>query len=142
MKHFLLFPALFFVINAFAQKQKIELGNMKINHHVNDTVKIRKFYKDVLGAKLITPKSKVPRDYMEFSNGFRLNIIYLDKGVPNQGEFFDGLWIRIHVQDFKEVAQRIRDSEAKIIKDYPDKNEIYFQAPGGQVFRMGEQKSN
>lgn len=142
MRYFILFLLLLFTTCMFSQLQEINLGNMKINHHVKDTSKVRNFYKDILGAKLVQPKSKFPRDYLEFSNGFRLNIIYLNEGVPSLTEFYDGLWIRIHVEDFKKVAQRIRNSSAKIIKDRPGNNEIYFQAPGGQVFRMGGLKSN
>ena len=111
---------------------------MKVNHYLKDTSEVRTFYKEVLGMNLVTPKSPVTRDYIEFANGFRMNIIYMEKNVPSQADFHDGLWIRIHTADFKNVAERVRQSGVKIIQDKVEKNEIYFQAPGGQVFRMGE----
>ncbi|WP_298794193.1 VOC family protein [uncultured Allomuricauda sp.] len=138
MKSIFLCMAMVFTVVTFSQKQEVHLGNLKVNHHVKDTLEVRKFYKDVLGMKLITPKSPVPRDYVEFSNGFRINIIYLKENVPSIADFHEGLWIRIHTADFKNVAERVRQSGVKIIRDKVEKNEIYFQAPGGQIFRMGE----
>ncbi|MGW9684451.1 VOC family protein [Flagellimonas sp. 2504JD1-5] len=130
---------LFLLISGYglnAQYSDVNLGNLKINHHIKDTMTVRSFYKDVLGMELHTPKSKVPRDYLTFSNGFRLNIIYQNQNAPTPEDFMKALWIRIHVKDFKALADKIRDSKAKVFKDYPEREEIYFQAPGGQVFRM------
>lgn len=142
MNHKTTFFALLVSIALHGQKQEVNLGNMKVDHHVNDTTEIREFYRNILGFKLVTPDSPVPRDYVEFSNGFRLNIIYQRKDVPSNEDFMNGLWLRIHVADFATVAERVRKSGVKIIHDKVDKDEIYFQALGGQVYRMGKLKSN
>ena len=138
MKQSFLLLFLTWAFMANSQYSDVRLGNLKINHNIQDTLEVRSFYRDVLGVELHTPSSKVPRDYLRFSNDFRLNIIYQKEGAPNHEDFMKALWIRIHVKDFKILANRVRGSKATVFKDRPETNEIYFQAPGGQVFRMGK----
>ncbi|MEO9805306.1 MAG: hypothetical protein ABJF04_18755 [Reichenbachiella sp.] len=116
----------------------IDLGDLKINQPLNTRQEIQYFYSKTMDAELVSFETPVVRDFIQFDNGLRLNIIYQEdlEMVPNATEFHKGLWIKILVNDFDSRYRKIKDSTAKIIKDQPEKGELYFQAPGGQIFRM------
>jgi len=44
-------------------------------------------------------------------------------------------WLEINTRDVQEVKRRLVEFGVKEV-EYPDKSRFYFQAPGGQVFRL------
>jgi len=120
----------------FAQKSSIELVHLKLNQDEAKMAEIREFYKGVLGLKLVSPEGAIKRDYLEFDNGQRLNLIYVSKErVPDQRAFMNGMWIRLETTDFNTLVEKVMASGVPIVKEVTGK-ELYFQAPGGQVWRM------
>ena len=114
------------------------MGDWKVNAPLSKRESIQQFYKDRLKLLLVTPESPVPRDYIQFDNDLRINIIYQTK-MENHLTAEQGVvapWIKIEVDQLQQRAEAIRDSGVIIIKDAPVKGEIYFQAPDGLVYRM------
>lgn len=128
---------------ATCAQSTIELGDLKINQSLDLKSEIQQFYKETMTASLVSFETPVVRDYIQFDNGFRLNMIYQEDeaSVPDTDQFYKGLWIKILVDDFDSRYKKIKKTNAKIIKDVPEKGELYFQAPGGQVFRMVKKTS-
>ena len=125
-------------LNVLAQsKSGIELEHLKINQNLAEAENIRHFYREVLDLKVVSPEGRVKRDYVEFDNGQRINLIYFSDAskVPSKEEFLNGLWIRITVNNFEDKRDKVLATKAKVIRQV-DGKELYFQAPGGQVFRM------
>ncbi|MEQ9422903.1 MAG: hypothetical protein RJQ09_00690 [Cyclobacteriaceae bacterium] len=137
MKHLFLALSLLSGFSSFSQSA-FELFDLKVNHHATLRNEIQTFYKDVLKCELVTPDSNVPRDYVQFSNDQRLNIIYFDDDnqILSDDDFMNSIWIKIKVDEFVKRREAVLGSGVKIIADKPDKGELYFQAPGGQVYRM------
>ncbi|MEO9965705.1 MAG: VOC family protein [Reichenbachiella sp.] len=125
-------------------QEAVNLGDLKINQLLESRSEIQTFYKETLGAKVVSFDEPVVRDYIQFDNDLRLNLIYQQdfKDVPDADAFYGGLWIKILVDDFDRRYNRVKNSTAKIIKDRPEKGELYFQAPGGQVYRMVKIEAN
>ena len=114
----------------------VEMMHLKINQDESQMQTIRGFYKHVMGLSIYEVPGEITRDFIKFDNGQRLNLIYMaaDK-VPSDDAFMKGLWIRIETSRFEEIRRNVVRGETKIIKEVPGK-ELYFQAPGGQVWRM------
>ncbi len=93
---------------------------------------IRRFYHDVLECEQITSSERV--DVFALGPRFSLGIIY-DDAAPSAAEMLKALWLELDVSDVEALKQRILDFGAAEI-DYSDKSHFYFQAPGGQVFRL------
>ena len=93
------------------------------------------FYLGVLGCKSL-PSPDPNLDLFEFDNGFVVGVFYRNEGdvLPEQ-DHFKAAWLEIKVTTPEEVKQRLLDIGVKQI-DYEDKSRFYFQAPGGQVFRL------
>lgn len=137
MKTLILITSLCFAHVVWAQETGVDMMHLKINQDETQMQTIRGFYKHVMGLSIYEVPGKVTRDFITFDNGQRLNLIYMtaDKVLTDE-EFMKGLWIRIETDRFEEVRRNIvRGETGRVIKEVPGK-ELYFQAPGGQVWRM------
>jgi len=68
-------------------------------------------------------------------NDFHIAILYGDD--PDESEFLrtgKSVWLEIQSDNVDEMTQRILDFGVRKL-DVPDPH-LYFQAPGGQVFRL------
>jgi catechol 2,3-dioxygenase-like lactoylglutathione lyase family enzyme len=98
-----------------------------------DRDSIRKFYCDVLGAKIT--KEENERDFLRLGEDFYIVFLYGD--VPDESEFLRtarSVWLEIKSDNVEEMRRKILDFGVRKL-DIPDPH-LYFQAPGGQVLRL------
>jgi hypothetical protein len=114
----------------------IHIGNhMKMNVSSKLRAKTQTFYEDVLGCKPMT--SPMPDlDLFEFDGGFVLGVFFVDEGetlsVEDQRK---ATWLEIKTKNVDALKRRLQKFGVTEL-DYVDKSRFYFQAPGGQVFRL------
>jgi len=99
-----------------------------------DRNNIRKFYCDVLGAKVT--KADPDRDFIRLGENFYIAFLYGD--VPDVSEFSRtarSIWLEIKSGNVDETRRQIVDSGLVRTLDIPDPH-LYFQAPGGQCLRL------
>ncbi len=98
-----------------------------------DRDRIRKCYCDVLGCT-ITRESAVKDDF-RLGEGFYVGVLYGD--VTDESEFLRSgrsIYLELKSDQLEETQHRIIDSGVRVL-EVPDPH-LYFQAPGGQVFRL------
>jgi hypothetical protein len=107
---------------------------------------IRKFYCGVLGCKITREFSD--KDDICLGDDFYIGFLYgagdghgADKGVNYAAEgcmsnddFLKALFLELKTDDVEEMKKKIVSFGVKVL-DVPDPH-LYFQAPGGQVFRL------
>jgi catechol 2,3-dioxygenase-like lactoylglutathione lyase family enzyme len=99
-----------------------------------DRESIHKFYCDVLGGRLT--KSQDERDFLLLAENFYIVFLYGD--VPDESEFTRtarSIWLEIKSDNVEEMSRKILESGLVRKLDMPDPH-LYFQAPGGQCFRL------
>lgn len=97
-----------------------------------DRDSIRKFYCDVLGGTIT--KAQEERDFIRLGENF---IVFLYGDVPDESEFVRTarvMWLEIKSDNVEEMKKKILDSGVRKL-DVPDPH-LYFQAPGGQCWRL------
>lgn len=95
---------------------------------------IRKFYSDVLGGKIT--KEENERDFLRLGENFYIAFLYGD--VPDESEFLRtarSVWLELKSDNVEEMSRKILDSGLVRKLDVPDPH-LYFQAPGGQCWRL------
>jgi hypothetical protein len=98
-----------------------------------DRDSIRKFYCDVLGGKIA--KVDPERDFVRLGEDFY--IVFLYGEVADESEFLRSarsIWLEIKSDKVEEMTRKILDFGARKL-EIPDPH-LYFQAPGGQCFRL------
>jgi catechol 2,3-dioxygenase-like lactoylglutathione lyase family enzyme len=107
--------------------------------------RIRKFYRNLLGCKII--RELDDKDDFQMGDGFHIAFLYsaggqeVDKGVTYAAEdplsddnFLKAIFLELKTDDVEEMRRKIIGFGVKVL-DVPDPH-LYFQAPGGQVFRL------
>lgn len=108
--------------------------------------KIRSFYRDVLGCTLM--REFEDKDDFRLGEGFYFAFLYesgrgvaVDQGVSYAAEealsaddFLKAIFLELKTDDVDEMKRRIVAAGVRVL-DVPDPH-LYFQAPGGQVFRL------
>jgi catechol 2,3-dioxygenase-like lactoylglutathione lyase family enzyme len=98
-----------------------------------DRDRIRRFYCDVLGGKVV--KEDNDKDILRLEEEFYIAFRYGD--VPDESEFLRSpraLWLQIQTDNLEEMTRKILDfGVTKLGLPLPH---LYFQAPGGQVFML------
>jgi hypothetical protein len=106
---------------------------MDIPQHLR--ARTREFYAGLLGCKVLeSPRPDL--DLYEFAGGVVLGLFLVDQAdaLP-EADHLKGTWLEIKVDD--PAAWRARLQAFGVVEvDYPDPTRFYFQAPGGQVFRL------
>ena len=98
-----------------------------------DRDSIRKFYCDVLGGTIT--KAQDDRDFLRLGENF---YIFLYGDVPDENEFLRtarSVWLEIKSDNVEETKRQILESGLVRKLDMPDPH-LYFQAPGGQCWRL------
>jgi hypothetical protein len=93
---------------------------------------IRKFFRDVLGAPQTRETER--SDIFRLGPHFFLGVIY-DKDAPTEEAMRKSIWLELAATDPVATKARILAGGGKEI-EFWDKRHFYFQAPGGQVFRL------
>jgi catechol 2,3-dioxygenase-like lactoylglutathione lyase family enzyme len=94
--------------------------------------RVRQFYRDVLGCKVT--KQTEGMDYFRMGRDFYLAAIY-EGSLLSKEDLLKSIWLELKTDNPKELAKRILEFGATSIATW-DKAHFYFQAPGGQVFRL------
>jgi catechol 2,3-dioxygenase-like lactoylglutathione lyase family enzyme len=97
-----------------------------------DRERIRSFYQEVLGCKLTVRSERL--DNFQLGSTFNIGVIY-DPSAPSASDIYKGIWLELQSDRPEELKAKILHFGIQGI-DYFDKKHFYFQAPGGQVFRI------
>ena len=95
---------------------------------------IRKFYCDVLGGTIT--KAEKERDFLRLGDNFYIGFLYAE--VADESAFLRSArsaWLEIKSDNVEAMSQKILESGLVTKLDIPDPH-LYFQAPGGQVWRL------
>lgn len=94
---------------------------------------IRKFYSEVLQAKITKQTEQL--DYFKIGDFF-LAVIYDDTALSDE-LLLKSIWLEIKTDEPEKLKQSILQFGAKEVKSpMPHGIQFFFQAPGGQVFRV------
>ncbi|HEY4108042.1 VOC family protein [Puia sp.] len=114
--------------------EKVIFGNhASVIVPINDRAAIRKFYCDVLGARIT--KEDTEKDVFCLSGNCYLAFLYGD--VRDESEFLRtarSMWLEIKTDNVEEMTRKILGSGVRKL-ELPDPH-LYFQAPGGQCWRL------
>jgi hypothetical protein len=112
------------------------IGNhMKFNVHSSLRERVRSFYLDALECTTM-PSPAENLDLFLFADGFVLGVFFCDQAdVLSEDDHRKAAWLEIKTKDVEDVKRRLIEFGVKEVK-YPDESRFYFQAPGGQVFRL------
>jgi len=94
--------------------------------------RIRKFYCGVLGCKVRVKTDKVDRFELD---DFHFCFVYQGTALY-ESDFLKAIYLELKTDSIEEMKQKIIAFGAKKV-DIPDPH-FYFQAPGGQVFKLVE----
>jgi catechol 2,3-dioxygenase-like lactoylglutathione lyase family enzyme len=113
---------------------RVTLGNhAAVVVPVTEQDAVRRFYRDVLGCALT--RSAPDKDDFVLGGDFYLAVVYADEAVTLRKEdFLKATYLELRTGDLAAVRQQIVDFGAKVLEI--DDPHLYFQAPGGQVFRL------
>jgi hypothetical protein len=119
--------------NGSMNDNSVRLGeHSKLIAQPGDRDRIRSFYQGVLGCKLKAVSERL--DSFELGSNFYIGVIY-DATAPATDVVAKGIWLELQADDPEDLKARILRFGIQGI-DYFDKKHFYFQAPGGQVFRI------
>jgi catechol 2,3-dioxygenase-like lactoylglutathione lyase family enzyme len=111
---------------------KAILGNHTATYAARaDQDKIRKFYCGVLGCKAAETSDHVDHlvlDDVDFC------FVYQDTAL-DQDSFLKAIYLELKTDNVGEMKEKILAFGVKQL-DVPGAGHLYFQAPGGQVFRL------
>lgn len=92
--------------------------------------KIRRFYRDVLGGAVRVETDEVDRFQLD---DVHFCFVWQDAALdPNH--FLKATYLELATDDEEAMRRRIVDFGVKVL-EIPDPH-LYFQAPGGQVFKL------
>lgn len=110
---------------------KVIFGNHTAVHAArSEQDRIRKFYSDVLGCEVRVKTDEVDR----FELGDFHFVFVWKSAALDEGNFLKAIWLELKADNVEEMKQKILAFGVKKL-DVPDPH-LYFQAPGGQVFRL------
>ena len=94
---------------------------------------VRRFYRHVLGCALT--RSAHDKDDFVLGRDFYLAVVYADEAVTlGKEDFLKATYLELRTDNVEEVQQQIIGFGVKVIEI--DDPHLYFQAPGGQAFRL------
>ena len=94
--------------------------------------RIRRFYRDVLGGEVMREGDQ--KDDFRLGGDFYIAFMYEDEGVLDEDGFGKSIYLELKTDEPEAMRERIVAFGVTVL-DVPDPH-LYFQAPGGQVFRL------
>src|SRR5690348_4039933 len=94
--------------------------------------RIRRFYRDVLGGEVMREGDQ--KDDFRLGGDFYIAVMYEDEGVLDEAGFLQSTYLELKADDVEAMREKIVAFGVTVL-DVPDPH-LYFQAPGGQVFRL------
>jgi hypothetical protein len=86
-----------------------------------------------LGAKPVSPPGAA-MDIFEFA-GEAFVGVEVDAEALDEAQARKGTWLEFHVDDPEASARALDALDVRRV-EYADKTHVYFQAPGGPIFRL------
>lgn len=110
---------------------KVVFGNhMAVFAARSEQDRIRKFYGDVLGCKASVKTDEVDRFQLD---DVHFIFVWQDTAL-DESDFLKAMYLELKTDDTEEMKARILAFGVRRL-DIPDPH-LYFQAPGGQVYRL------
>ncbi len=125
------------IVTEFKRKinMEVKLGeHSKLTAHPSERDQIRKFYQNVLGCP--ASKNSEEIDVFKIGDAFYLGVVYNDLAL-NKDNYLKSIWLELCTDNPEELKNKILEFGVEEI-EYWDKEHFYFQAPGGQVFRLAK----
>jgi catechol 2,3-dioxygenase-like lactoylglutathione lyase family enzyme len=95
--------------------------------------RIRRFYRDVLGCEVVRETDQ--KDDFRMGGSFYIGVLYESKGIAlDESSFSKAIYLELKADNVEEMRQKILAFGVKVF-EMQDPH-LYFQAPGGQVFRL------
>jgi hypothetical protein len=94
---------------------------------------VRTMFTQALGATDVTTKND-PFDLYELEHGAIIGV-EVDADALDEASARKGAWLEFLVAD-PEATARMLDAQGVKRIEYADKEHVYFQAPGGPIFRL------
>jgi catechol 2,3-dioxygenase-like lactoylglutathione lyase family enzyme len=95
--------------------------------------RIRRFYRDVLGCEIIRETDQ--KDDFRMGDNFYIGVLYENEDVAlDESSFSKAIYLELKAHDVEEMRREIVAFGVKVL-EMQDPH-LYFQAPGGQVFRL------
>ena len=95
--------------------------------------RIRRFYRDVLGCEIIRENEQ--KDDFRMGDNFYIGVLYEDESVAlDESSFSRAIYLELKADNVEEMRQKIVAFGVRVL-EMQDPH-LYFQAPGGQVFRL------
>ena len=112
---------------------QVSIGNhSKIVARHADQERIRAFYRGVLGCTLTKESKDV--DYIRFQPNFFVAVLYQEE-VTGSEALLQSIWLELRTDEPGRLCQQIIEFGVTEI-EIPGAEHLYFQAPGGQMFRV------
>lgn len=100
----------------------------------------RRFYVEVLGCRKLKEQPYPDLDLYEFAGGFVLGLFFVDDAdTLGERDHLKATWMELMTDDPRDLEQRLRAFGVTQVR-FTDASRFYFQAPGGQVFRVAPLK--
>lgn len=115
------------------QDGRVSLGqNSKLTARPQEREQINIFYREVL--ECLRTKTAPGVDVFQVGANFYLGVVYDDEALTLE-QRGKAIWLELTTDRLQETRRRILDFGIQEII-YRDRDHFYFQAPGGQVFRL------
>lgn len=109
------------------------IGNhAKFTARPSERTSIRTFFQDVLGCTVTKRSNEI--DFFRLGDNFFFAAIYDENALP-ETEAVKSIWLELKSDNPSALSQRIREFGVTELDTW-EKDRLYFQAPGGQVFRV------
>jgi hypothetical protein len=96
----------------------------------------RALYEGVLGASVKSPRPDI--EIFTFTNGSGIGVFYVDPGLALTPEqHLKAIWLEFEVEHEKATVAKLEVLGIRAF-EYFDKAHKFFQAPGGQAFRLAQ----
>ena len=109
--------------------------------HPSEREELDRLFTEILtlpaGLSLDAPGYDEPVRVYAFTNGASISVEFTRK-TPHDGDVSRGAWLEIVVDDPEEVKKKVQQAGLRQV-DFQGNDYFYFQAPGGQVFRIVDQ---
>jgi catechol 2,3-dioxygenase-like lactoylglutathione lyase family enzyme len=101
--------------------------------------RIREFYRDVLGCEIIRQTDQ--KDDFRMGGNFYIGVLYENESVAlDASSFSKAIYLELKADDVEGMRRKIVAFGVTVL-ELQDPH-LYFQAPGGQVFRLVGTKEN
>ena len=95
--------------------------------------RIRRFYRDALGCEIIRETDE--KDDFRMGDNFYIGVLYENEGITlDERGFSKAIYLELKADNVEKMRQKIVAFGVKVL-EMQDPH-LYFQAPGGQVFRL------